>query len=306
MTILTATWRHRLHTGHRVARRAGLTVALTSCTIVALSTIWGWLTDEPIDVAGPARSAVNRAALVGAYAQGCITRWLTATEAHQQTLADCWTLRDPIRLPTTPAVVVDSAAVAAVTLVTDTSTAQQWSVVVSVAERPYQSASPATTFYRLPVVYSSYGVRASALPARITGPGAGADAPLGYPVTLAATNPAFRTVTGFLTAYLTTAGGLDRYVTADSGLLPAADYRSATLTKLLVQHSVPDQGVPPDGTQVHALATVDAATTQFAPRREDYPITLTVVSGRWTVAAVDFAPLLADTTELTPVLPAQR
>jgi hypothetical protein len=306
MTILTATWQQRLHTGRGLLRRAGLTVALTSCTVVALSTIWGWITATPIDVAGPARSAVNRAALVGSYAQGCITRWLTATQAHAQTLADCWTLRDPIRLPTTPAVVVDSAAVSAVTLVTDTGTAQQWSAVVSVSERPYQSATPATTFYRLPVVYSSYGVRASALPARITGPGPGADAPLGYPVTLAAANPAFRTVAGFLTAYLTDAGGLDRYVTADSGLLPAADYRSATLTKLLAQHSVPDQNVPPDGTQVHALATVDAVTTQFAPRREDYPITLTVVSGRWTVAAVDFAPLLADNAELTPVLPTQR
>jgi hypothetical protein len=306
MTILTATWRHRLRTGQRLARRAGLTVALTSCTVVALSTIWGWVTDEPIDVAGPARSAVNRAALVGAYAQGCITRWLTATEAQEQTLADCWSLRDPIRLPTTPAVVIDSSAVSAVTLVTDTGTAQQWSVVVSVSERPNQSATPATTFYRLPLVYSSYGLRASAMPARITGPGPGADAPLGYPVTVAATNPAFRTVTGFLTAYLTGAGGLDRYVTADSGLLPAADYRSVTLTKLLAQQRVPDQGVPPDGTRVHALATVDAVTAQFGPRREDYPITLAVVSGRWTVAAVDFAPLLADNAELTPVLPAQR
>ncbi len=266
MTILTATWRQRLHTAQRLLRRAGLTVALISCTVVALSTIWGWITATPIDVAGPARSAVNRAALVGAYAQGCITRWLTATQAHAQTLADCWTLRDPIRLLTTPA----------------------------------------TTFYRLPVVYSSYGVRASALPARITGPGPGADAPLGYPVTLAAISPAFRTVAGFLTAYLTDAGGLDRYVTANSGLLPAADYRSATLTKLLAQHSVPDQSVPPDGTKVHALATVDAVTTQFAPRREDYPVALTVVSGRWTVAAVDFAPLLAENVELTPVLPTQR
>jgi hypothetical protein len=306
MTMLTTTWRHRLHTGRRLARRAGFTVALASCTVVALSTIWGWLTASPIDVAGPARSAVNRAALVGAYAQGCITRWLTATQAHQQTLTDCWSLHDPIKLPTTPAVVVDSAAVSAVTLVTDTATAQQWSVVVSVSERPYQSATPTMTFYRLPVVYSSYGVRASALPARITGPGPGADAPLGYPVTLAATNPAFRTVTGFLTAYLTDAGGLDRYVTADSGLLPTAAYRSAALTKLVAQQTIPDQGIPPDGTQTHVLATVDAVTTQFAPRREDYPLTLTVISGRWTVAAVDFAPLLAEGADLTPVLPTQR
>ena len=256
--------------GHR-RTATGLTVALTSCTVVALSTIWGWITDDPIDVAGPARTAVNRAALVGSFGQGCVTRWLTATQAHAQSLADCWSLRDPMRLPTTPAVVVDTAAVSAVTLETDTGTAQQWSVVVSVSERPYESATPAPTFYRLPVVYSAYGVRASALPARITGPGPGADAPLGYPVTLAAANPAFSTVAGFLTAYLTDAGGLDRYVTADSGLLPAADHRSATLTKLLAQHSVPDEGVPPDGTEVQVLATVDAVTTAIRAATRGLP-----------------------------------
>jgi hypothetical protein len=306
MSMLTDTWRHRLHTSHRRLRAAGLTIALTSCTIVALSTIWGWFTAAPLDVAGPARTAVNRAALVGSYAQGCITRWLTATQNPQPILTDCWTLSDPMKLPTTPAVVIDSAAVSAVTLVADTGTAQQWSAVIAVDERPYQSATPATVFYRLPVLYSSYGVRATALPARITGPGAGADTPLGYPVTLAATNPAFRTVEGFLAAYLTTAGGLDRYVTADSGLLPAANYRSATLTKLLAERAVPDQQIPADGTRVHVLATVDAQTDQFAPRREDYPLTLAVASGRWTVAAVDLAPLLAPHADLTPVLPTPR
>ena len=224
---MTDTWRHRLtHTGG-LARRAGMILALTSCTIVAISTIWGWITSDPIDVSGPARSAVNRTALVGSYAQDCVTRWLTATQAHQQTLRDCWSLRDPMRLPTTPAAVIASPAVSAVTLVADTGTTQHWSVVVSVSERPYESATPHTSFYRLPVVYSTYGVRASALPARINGPGPGADAPLGYPVTLAASSPAFTTVTGFLTSYLTAAGGLERYVTTDSGLLPAADYRSA-------------------------------------------------------------------------------
>ena len=54
---------------------------------MAIATIWGWIVDDPIDVAGPARSAVNRTALVGSYAQDCVTRWLTATAAHQQITA---------------------------------------------------------------------------------------------------------------------------------------------------------------------------------------------------------------------------
>ena len=98
---------------------------------MAIATIWGWIFNDPIDVAGPARSAVNRTALVGSYAQDCVTRWLTATASHQQVLHDCWSLRDPIRLPTTPALIVTSPAVSAVTLVSDTGTAQQWSVVIT-------------------------------------------------------------------------------------------------------------------------------------------------------------------------------
>ena len=120
--MLTNTWRHRLDGTHRAVRRGALIVGLASCSVVAISTIWGWIFNDPIDVAGPARSAVNRTALVGSYAQDCVTRWLTATAAHQQVLHDCWSLRDPIRLPTTPALIVTSPAVSAVTLVGDTGT----------------------------------------------------------------------------------------------------------------------------------------------------------------------------------------
>lgn len=306
MTMLTQTWQHRLHSTRGLIRKAGLAIGLTSCTVVAAATIWGWINDGPIDVAGPARTAVNRTALIGAYATDCVTRWLTVTQTRADDLRDCWTLRDDLKLPTTAAVVVAAPAVSAITLVNDTGDVQQWSVVVSVNERPYESASARTTFYRLAVSYSSYGVRATALPARVNGPGPGADLSLGYPVSVAATNPAFTAVAGFLTSYLTGTGGLDRYVSADAGLLPAADYRSATITGLQADHSAPEDTVPPNGTRLHILASTSIVTSQFAPRHETYPLTLTVISGRWTVSALDYAPLLADDTEPTPVLPAVR
>jgi hypothetical protein len=301
--MLTNTWRKRLDGTSNLFRRAALAVGLTSCSVVAIATIWGWIFNDPIDIAGPARSAVNRTALIGSYAQDCVARWLTATASHQQSLHDCWSLRDQMRLPTTPAVIVSSPAVSAVTLVADTGTAQQWSVVVTVTERPFEAATPHTAYYRLPVVYSNYGVRASALPARVNGPGAGADAALGYPTALPDTSPTFATVSGFITSFLTGAGGLERYVTTDSGLLPATDYRSAQVTKLVANHTAPDQGVPADGTTLHVLATVNAVTSQFAPLQLDYPIALTVTSGRWSVSGLDYAPLLAQGAELTPVIP---
>ena len=245
--MLTNTWRQRLEGTHSALRRGALIVGLASCSVVAIATIWGWIFNDPIDVAGPARSAVNRTALVGSYAQDCVTRWLTATASHQQVLHDCWSLRDPIRLPTTPALIVTSPAVSAVTLVSDTGTAQQWSVVITVSERAFEAATPHTAYYRLPIVYSNYGLRASALPARVNGPGAGADAPLGYPTAVADTSPAFVTVSGFITSFLTGAGGLERYVTTSSGLLPAADYRSAQVTKLVANHGTGDHDVPRRG-----------------------------------------------------------
>src|ERR1700747_44426 len=129
--MLTNTWRKRLDGTHRAVRRVALIVGLASCSVVAIATIWGWIFNDPIDVAGPARSAVNRTALIGSYAQDCVTRWLTATASHQQSLHDCWSLRDQMRLPTPPAVLVSSPAVSAVTFVADTGAAQQWSVVVT-------------------------------------------------------------------------------------------------------------------------------------------------------------------------------
>ena len=108
---------------------------------------------------------------------------------------------------------------------------------------------------------------------------------------------------GHLAANHTPAGGLERYVTADSGLLPVADYRTAQITRLRASGTVPDDQTPADGTTVHVLAAVTAQTTHYAPRHEEYPITLTVRSGRWTVPALDYAPLLAPDGDLTPVLP---
>lgn len=314
--MLTHTWRKRLDGTTHLFRRLGFVVSIGSCSVVALTSIWGWIFNDPIDIAGPARSAVNRTSLVGYYAQDCVTRWLTATQSRQQSLQDCWSLRDPIRLPTTPAVVVSAPAVSAVTLVSDTGAAQQWSVVVSVCERPFEAATPRTAFYRLPVVYSNYGVRASALPARVNGPGAGADAPLGYSTAftvgnldpkdggnLPTGNPVSDTVSGFIKSFLTGTGGLERYATPGSGLLPAADYRSAPLTKLVANHAAPDHQVPAEGTTLHVLATVSAVTNQFSPLQLDYPIVLTVTGGRWTVCALDYAPLLAEGAELTPAIP---
>jgi hypothetical protein len=310
---LTKTWRRRIDSGGGRLRSFFRTVGFVSCSVIALNTIWGAITNKPIDVAGPSRTAVNRTEMVGAFALGCVKRWLTATQ--QQSLGDCWTIHDPVRLPKTPALVVDEPRVSAVTLQDDLGFAQQWSVVISVSERPYESATPHDKCYRIPVLYSNYGLRATLRPGVADCIGPGADIPLGYPIALPPTSPAFVTVAGFVSSYLTPAGGLDRFVTPQSGLLPAATYRFAQVTKLVANHPVPDHDVPAEGSTVRVIATVDAIDTQQVPdksdkpdmrhayRHEDYPLTLTVASGRWNVSALDYAPLLAKGAELNPVVP---
>lgn len=305
-TMLTKTWQGRLDTGSRRMRGIGRTVGLIACSVVAVSTIWGWIFASPIDVATPARSAVNRSALIGSYAQDCIWKWLTATQATQAVLRECWTLRDPVKLPTTAAAVVDAAGVLAVTLVDDGGDRQQWSTVIAVSERPYQSAATRTRYYRLPVLWTKYGVRAQTLPAQVNGPGPGADTQLGYPSNLAAASPVYEVVTGFLTAYLGSDGGLERYVTADSGLGALGGYRNIAVTKVSATRAVNDQARAADGATVRVLASVSAATNQYKPVQFTYPLTLTVASGRWTVSAVDYAPVLVPNAELAPVIPTGR
>jgi len=184
-----------------------------------------------------------------------------------------------------------------------------------VSERPYATASPRTTYHQLSVLFSKYGLRATALPGSVNGGGSGATLPLAYPVSLPigkpdgnggiapTSNPLSDTISGFLTSYLTNAGGLERFVSNTSGLHSLADCASLQLTNLVASKSVPDQTTPAEGTTVHVLATVNEMTAQYAPRPEQYPLALTVASGRWTVTGIDAGPALVGTADLAPVAP---
>jgi hypothetical protein len=314
-TWLTRTWQHRLSRSGGALRLAAKAIGFTACTIVALNIIWGWITDEPIDIAGPARATVNHTDYIKSYAENCISRLLTTTSDQRASLADCWTASDLQNLPTNVPVIVDYARANKIALADAYPEAEQWQVVVEVSERPYATASPRTTYHQLSVLFSKYGLRATVLPGSVNGGGGGATLPLAYPVSLPigkpdgkggiapTSNPLSDTVSGFLTSYLTNAGGLERYVSNTSGLRPLADCASVQLTNLVASKSVPDQTPPADGTTVLVLATINEMTSQYAPRPEQYPLAVTVASGRWTVTGIDTGPALVGTADLAPVAP---
>jgi hypothetical protein len=81
--------------------------------------------------------------------------------------------------------------------------ADVYTATVSVTERPYASAQSTRSFYRVPVSMWNYQPRALTLPARINGPGPGADFRTAYPQALSADSPVFTLVRGFPTTYLT-------------------------------------------------------------------------------------------------------
>ena len=193
---------------------------------------------------------------------------------------------------------------------------EQWQVVVRVNQRAYTSATPETTLRQINVLISSYGLRASGLLATINDTGSGATLPLNYSASLPVGapddkgrnrptgNPVSDTVTGFLNSYLTPVGGLERYVSADSGITAVNTSQRALMTALVATRMV-DAGTssPTDGTTVQVLATVNELTNRYAPQTEQYPLTLTVRSGSWTVTRIDPGPLLNGDAQLTPVAP---
>lgn len=304
-------------------RAAGKLIGFTACSIVALNIVWGWIADKPIDVAGPAQATVNHTDYIKSYAEKCIRRLLTVTHDHRDSLTDCWTTGDlsalPESLPVTAPVLVDSARANKSLLVAKYPGAEHWQVIVEVSERPYLSAPAHTTHHQLSILFTKYGLRATALPASISTGSTGATLPLAYGTSLPGTkldatgapaatgNIVSDTVIGFLTSYLTPTGGLDRYVAANSGIQAVADCSMIRVTSLLASRTTPDQEVPEEGTKVNVLATVSETTRQYGPRTEQYPLTLTVTSGTWAVTTIDPAPLLVGTADPAPVAtPPQR
>jgi Conjugative transposon protein TcpC len=311
---LNRTWNVRLSTSGSAAAKYGRYAVLVLAAIAGLHVVWGFIAGQPTDVVSPARSVVNKSAVVSAFAQDYVATWLTATSSNADALSQFVSLNtSELKLPSTPAVVITAPTVVAVTYegtAAKDAHCEIFSVVVGVNERPYDSASPTRGLYQVPVVWSQYGPRAASLPARVEGPGPGADLPAVYPATLAASDAAFQVVSGFISAYLTAAGGVDRYVTSDSHLVGLGGvYQNQSddagkpiplVTAVLATGTPPS--APADGQTVRVLAQVSAVTSQYAHVHLTYPLTLRGIGGHWSVAAIDNAPLMSQEDDLVPVV----
>lgn len=309
------TWQRRIANtkgrGPEIARTTGS--ALGALSFVILIIIGACST--PDDVAAQARSAVNKAAAVGSFAQDCVSTWLTATSKDSAAIQDCTTVASgELKLPTTPLVLAGNPSVVAVTYSGKAgrdSDTDLYSVIIGVNQRPYGSATPLRALYRVSVSLNQYGTRLTTLPARIGGLGSGADLPTDYPADLGPQDQLFTLASGFLEAYLTPAGGVDRYVTADSGLVTlGAVYQSVWVTSAAASTVPP--AYAPDGSVVrllvHASASASKVSDEQKKRRQYppsiqmvYPLSVLKVSGQWQIAAVDESPAMSNEDALSPV-----
>jgi hypothetical protein len=293
---LSRVWKTRLLRWRDHTRTAG-TVALSAAALFGAAAAGKvFLAPDRPDIAVIAQRVGNQADQVGAFAADFVVTWLTATTGQRGALGRFITLADNApALPTTPAAVVTAPQVVSVIHTGTTADADVYASTVSVTERPYASAQSVRSFYRVPVSMWNYQPRALTLPARINGPGPGADFAVAYRQTLSSDTAIYGLVVGFINCYLTATTGLDRYALADSALAPVGGYQSAIVSTLSADRPVPDTAAP--GARLHLLATVVAQTAQFTTVNLVYPLTVENSGGTWMVADIDLAPQIGGDAE---------
>jgi hypothetical protein len=308
---MSATWRRRIDTARRRLRRAALIAVALCAALGACAAVKVFLAaahPDDADVAAIAAKLANQRDAAGQFAADFV--WAVLTTPSAKTAALQWfiTLPDSAGPPTAspaassaslPAAVITTPKVWSVIPSGSVGDVTAYAVTVVVQQRPYASAEPARAFYRVPVAIWHYQPHAMDMPTPIGDPGPGADVKLGYTHPLDPGHPVYAVVNGFITAYLTSTAGLDRYVLADSWIKPVGGYHSAVITTTATDAEIPDNPAP--GTQIHVRATVIAQTSQFATLDFTFPLTVENSGGTWMIADIDLTPQTSGESGALPV-----
>ncbi|MFC8833371.1 conjugal transfer protein [Streptomyces griseoincarnatus] len=221
----------------------------------------------------------------GGYAQVFISAWLRS-DANDETSAQArlaQSMAPDVELPD-PAADAQSAPQS----VTAVRSAQRgtgaWSVTVAA-----QYGNGSVRYYAVPVAFDSTGssFTVTGAPGVVAGPARAEVPKSSYTVTVAEGDLS-SAVGEFLTAYLTGAGEVDRYLAPGVNLtaVSPAPYTAVAVQQVsAVDEAAAAEQVPADGTRVRVLASVEArdATGRWPLA---YELTLKARSGRWEVAAL--------------------
>jgi hypothetical protein len=229
--------------------------------------------------------ATTVAADPGGYAQVFLSVWLrsSAGDAASAQARLAQSMAPGIELPD-PATGTQSSPESVTAVRSVQRTDRAWSVTVAA-----QYAGASVRYFAVPVAAdptgSSFAVTGA--PAVVAGPARaeGPKSPYGVTVPDGDLSSA---VGEFLTAYLTGAGEVDRYLAPGVQLTTDSTsfYRSVSIQQVVaVEETAAAEQVPADGTTVRVLAQVEARDA-IARWPLAYELTLTARSGRWEVAEV--------------------
>ncbi|VBA62387.1 conjugal transfer protein [Mycobacterium attenuatum] len=304
---ITNTWKRRLHTAGTAGRHIGFAALVATSSISGVSQAWRFFfPPPPPPIAAISRAEINETDRVKSFAAQCVEALLTSNTSAD--ITRCYPDGHKYTLPTTAAMTVSNAKPQATKFGPATATVRIYAVKVDVDEQPYPGAAKTPAKYQLPVaVYQNSGMQALDKIARLQPDPPGAYLPLGYSVAIDKSppnstelTPLFALLTGFANAYLTSAGGLNRFTTTDAGISAVGDYAAATVTAAQAAETPPEN--PADNTQLAVHIDVAARRPDYSQVLLAYPLTLRALGGSWFVARIDALPVVADTTP-TPAPP---
>jgi len=242
-------------------------------------------TSSPAAAAPAVADRSNDQAIAGEFAQRLVVTWLTATQDSPDALLALVKDAQLSTLPRDPFLVRDPA------LARISQTAGTWSVTVAVTVTDARKVT-ARRFFQVPVRLDGGTVSALSLPTPVPPPAISSAASDEYRTQLDSTGPQSQAVAQFLTAYLTGAGDVGRYLTPGVNLtaLSPAPYTSVRVDEVRSDTDVSTSTGARDGQRLRVLVSATAAVTEQQSSSLSFALTLTARASRWEITAIDPAP----------------
>jgi hypothetical protein len=265
--------------------------------LMALGALCGFLAfTRPVATVQPAAAATTSAQHqeAGAFAQAYLAAWLTATTSNHDELDRYTPTGGTAITGTEPTEYRDLTVVSTEESGNLTTVIVSASLQTTTAEEDAEADEGTTSWtpywYQVAVQSNDDDEMAPVgLPAPISMPAISTAPQLGYPSRVA-NRDVEATVADFMTAYLTGAGDVTRYVSPQATInaITPAYWTDATVRSLSSSEEVPE-GTPTAGQSAQVLVDVNL-TRENTTKPAQYVLDLTVRDGRWEISSLNSAP----------------
>lgn len=277
----------------RTVQRATTVTCLALGTFAGINTIASSCSSTAAVSATQVSTTINRASAVDGFADAFVNVYLSG--AGSEALSNYTSVHvDPSPVPV---VVLKSAPWSTQHADSGFGNIDLWSVVVGAFVKPVGRA-PQIRHYQVPVAVIDGTLRAVSAPALVNGPTLGFDPELAYPQQLGAGNDLYDTVAGFLSAWLTGGGDLQRY-SASPNIHPfsPAPFTQVAVSSIAAGSAIPV--VPAEDYTARILVNTTAQDADMATTVLSYPLTVSFRGGKWFITDIDLTPKLGG--RITPV-----